>query len=498
MPPMPDEEPQAAEASVAPLATVPLSTPTPEVTPSATSMVEPAPSATSGPASSAASAASSVYSRPSGPVLGPEINRMRRLAQDRALGFEAASAPDVLAYATSAFTPATASPELAHGRFVPIENEAALAGFHAALAELAAGRDPDGKVRILAYGASHTQADLYTGYLRSYLQNRFGDGGQGFVLLGRVNRWYRTLDTSASHRAATVIHARQREGLDNEPLGLFGAAFVGKHANATGEIVTSKHSLNTRFELAYLAQPKGGSFTLSVDGIAVAKLSTRADSMKMAYYAFTAPAGQRRISVRPAGNGPVRWFGVVLESDSPGVVLDTLGISGSRITDQLRWNEQLWADAYRRRAPDLVTFAYGTNETKDTDLSLANYEIQVRAVLARFRRTTPEVSCVLISPFDLTAADRPRLLRIHAAQRRISREFNCGFWDGYAFMGGEGGMRRWNYAKPPLASSDNVHLTRRGYVYTGIALGDALMRAYDAPSAEAAEARRFAGSPAVR
>ena len=59
-------------------------------------------------------------------------------------------------------------------------------------------------------------------------------------------------------------------------------------------------------------------------------------------------------------------------------------------------------------------------------------------------------------------------------------------------------MRRWIYAKPPLASPDHIHLTRRGYVYTGIALGDALMRAYDAPLIEQADATRVAASAGVR
>jgi hypothetical protein len=420
--------------------------------------------------------------------LDTELTRLRHLAQDRVMGFEAASAPNVLAYA----------PESGVGRFVAIENESALARFHAALAQLSAGRDPDGKVRILAYGASHTQSDFYTGYLRSYLQSRFGDGGQGFVLLGRVNRWYRTLDTYAKHSGATVLHARFREDVESEPLGLLGAAFLGKYADTSGEITTSKDSNNTRFELQYLTDPKGGAFALSIDGKDVAEIPTRADAARPAYHAFTTTPGAHRISVRPLGNGPVRWFGVVAESEAPGIVVDTLGISGSRITDQLRWDEQAWADTVRRRAPDLVTFAYGTNETKDTHLSLATYESELRAVLARLRRVMPDVSCVLISPFDLAAGARPRLLKIHAAQRRISGEFGCGFWDGYAFMGGEGGMRRWIMAKPPLASTDHIHLTRRGYVYAGIALGDALMRAYDAPLLKAADTSRVAASPSVR
>lgn len=414
-----------------------------------------------------------------GPVLDGELEQLRRRAQTRVLRGE----------------PAVDS--LALGHFVAIENEAALVGFHAALGRLRDGSDSDGKLRILSYGASHTQSDLYTGYLRAYLQSRFGDGGQGFVLLGRVNKWYRTLDSFTDHHGLQVLHARSRSDDEDEPLGLFGAALTGKFADGYAEVVTAKDSPNTRFEIQYLARPDGGDFGLQIDGKGVDRVETRADAERLGVYSFQTPPGSHRIGVRLSGNGPVRLFGVIGESDSPGVVLDTLGISGSRMIDQLRWDEPIWTEAVRRRAPDLVTFAYGTNEAADAKLSVATYEAELRAVLTRMRRALPETSCVLIAPFDLANSVRPRLLKISEVQRRVSRDFSCGFWDGYAFMGGQGSIRRWIYARPPLASPDQIHLTRRGYVYAGTALGDALMRAYDAATLQGVEPARVAASPAA-
>jgi lysophospholipase L1-like esterase len=424
------------------------------------------------------------------PILTAELQRLRRAAEVRVLGREAhdelhATPTDSPADAsvTTADEPASASPAL--GRFVTIENEVALEHFHKALARLAAGNDEDGKVRILAYGASHTQADTYTGYLRAYLQSRFGDGGHGFVMLGRVNRWYGTADARVHHRRLTIHHARYRTDVYDEPLGLFGAAAVGQYGGSFGEIVTAKNSPNTRFELQYFKQPHGGDFSVQVDGRNVARIQTNADAPGIGYCAFEAQAGRRRIRAQLRGNGPVRLFGVSAETANPGVVIDTLGIGGSQITSSLRWNEQTWIEAVRHRNPDLVTFAYGTNEAMDTDYPLASYERDLRAVLARLRKALPEVSCVLLSPFDVPAhvngrwTTNPRLMTIIEAQRRISKELGCGFWDGYAFMGGRGSMHRWVMYRPPLASSDHVHLTRRGYVYAGMALGDALMRTYD-------------------
>jgi hypothetical protein len=64
-------------------------------------------------------------------------------------------------------------------------------------------------------------------------------------------------------------------------------------------------------------------------------------------------------------------------------------------------------------------------------------------------------------------------------QARVASEMGCGFWDTLAFMGGELSMVQWAHAVPPMAKSDLVHLTRRGYVRMGMALTDALMLDFD-------------------
>jgi lysophospholipase L1-like esterase len=298
------------------------------------------------------------------------------------------------------------------------------------------------------------------------------------VLLGRVNRWYRTLDTQVFHRNLKVRHAFYRQDVQDEPLGLFGAALVGTGSTGYGEIHTSPRSRSTRFEVHYYTQPQGGGFSLQLDGKVLARLETRAAAPGPAYYSFQTTPGAHTIRAQLRGNGPVRLFGVTAETDTPGVVVDTLGIGGSRMASQLRWSEQAWADAVRHRNPDLVTYAYGTNEMMDRN-RMALYEREIRQVLARMRAAAPEASCLLITPFDVPKASRPRLLAIIDVQRRVARDVGCGFWNGYEFMGGAGGMRRWVRARPPLASTDYIHLTERGYVYAGIAMGDALMRAYD-------------------
>src|SRR5690606_16345328 len=147
---------------------------------------------------------------------------------------------------------------------------------------------------------------------------------------------------------------------------------------------------------------------------------------------FERPAAVQSIEVRPVGNGEVRVFGVTVENTSRGVVVDTLGIGGTRASNHLKWDEFVWADNYKRRAPDLVILAYGSNESVDDDQPIGYYKKQLREVLARMRRAAPDTSCVLVGPGDFpikgpdnSLAPRPRVLDIVAAQREIAREAGC-------------------------------------------------------------------------
>ena len=386
------------------------------------------------------------------------------------------------------------------GLFVPLEGpEGALDAFYRALRRLQAGQDDDGKVRILLYGASHTAADIYPSYLRAYLGERFGDGGPGFVALAKTNKYYRLLafelETSKGWKTE---HAQRRDARDDGLYGLLGASTSAtKKRDVTRVKPTAKPAdtpHQTRYELHFLRHPGGGKFSLVIDGKEIKTVDTKAKAPAPGYFAKTLDGGPHVVEVRPVGKGEVRLFGMTVESDAKGVVIDTLGISGTRAANHLKWDEAVWADAIRRRAPDLYVLAYGTNEAMDEDQSIDAYKADLRKVLARFRRAVPDASCLLVGPGDFPQklADgaygpRPRVPALIAAQREVAAEAGCAFWDALAFMGGEGSMALWALAEPAMGRPDHTHLTRRGYVRMGMALTDALMQGF-----EAAERRTLA------
>jgi lysophospholipase L1-like esterase len=379
--------------------------------------------------------------------------------------------------------------------FVPVEDPSgrALARFHGALRALHAGEDPDGKVRVAVYGASSTSNDRFTAYLRGYLQHRFGDAGAGFVTLVPLWKWHRHNAVSVKASKHWFIeHAQRKKGRLDGLYGLIGASASASDEKAWAELrpTTARNNtdaaLSDVLELYWLGAPQGGSFDVKLRDQVVTTVRTRSDAVGPGYTEIPAPAKRFPLRIQARGDGEVRLFGAVLERDAKGVVVDELGVGGTRAANMLDWNDAVWRDNLARRSPDLVVLAYGANESVDEDEPIETYRANLDAVLQRVAAAAPGASCVLVGPQDFPMKDeegnrvaRPRIGEIIESQRTVAAARGCGFFDLRAMMGGEGGMLAWVVADPPLGKGDHLHFTPLGYVHLGRVLSDALMVEFD-------------------
>ncbi len=366
---------------------------------------------------------------------------------------------------------------------IPVEDPrgSALRSFHAALRRAERG---EGQARVVVYGASHVASDTWTSMTRRLLQARFGDAGHGFVLPAAPWRNYRHDGvTVESPRRGWEARRYYRGQSAPERFGLAGVA-VETDSPAWGRVTTS-HSNASRYELFYEVQPGGGTFDVIIDGQLTTRVPTAAPTNIGAYQLFSLPDGPHTFEVRPHGDGRVKLYGVAVERETPGVVLDTLGINGARAASQLQWDESLYQEHLRRRMPDLVILAYGTNESGDDEQPIERYEADLRAVVERMQRTVPTASCLLVGPSDRpivardgSAAPRARTFEVIAAQRRVAREYGCGFFDLVLFGGGPLHMMQWSAASPAWGASDHIHFTRRAYDRLGQVVANALVASY--------------------
>ena len=293
-----------------------------------------------------------------------------------------------------------------HGVSVPIEDPSgtALESFHKSLHATSLSKK---KTRILHFGASHTAADMFTGQIRKILQKRFGDGGHGWFMPARPYRYYRhqALVFEGPPDKKLRWHwdfARGRPKCHND--GLYGLAGMSIMANKPTQWarfrIARKGTTGTsaaKLELYYAKQWGGGDLSLTINSKRWRRIKTRGRP-KLGIFSLSLKPGHQSFYMKPRGNGWVRLYGAVLETNKPGVVVDTMGINGTRVRQMLRWNEEQWAALVRRRNPDLIALWYGTNESGDSHVPIAKYTNNLRTAVKRIKSAAPNASCMLIGP----------------------------------------------------------------------------------------------------
>jgi lysophospholipase L1-like esterase len=357
----------------------------------------------------------------------------------------------------------------------------AMDGFHTALGRTERGV---GVTRIMQFGASHTAADILTSYLRDDLQSQYGDAGIGWFMPARPWRTHRHSrikhDNPRSKRGRwewdAVRHSKSFRA--DGKYGLAGMATTATEKRQWTVWETRHRAKASRLELYVDKLPKGGDFYLQIDSQRRKRYRTRGKGLATIVRTFK--DGPHRFRLVPRGNGPVRLYGGVLERDTPGIVFDTLGINGARAVSMLKWDYKLWETLMKKRRPNLVILAYGTNEAGDRDEPIEVYQANLRKVLKRVRNAAPKASCVLFGPTDRPILEdrankknkknvdktfhvRPRVSLVNESQKRISAEFGCAYFDAIEATGGQFSIVSWADQEPRLAYGDYVHFTNRGY-----------------------------------
>jgi len=362
------------------------------------------------------------------------------------------------------------------------------------LAKLDDGQVHD-DVRILQYGDSHTASDLGVAVFRRALQARFGDGGRGFVSVGKPWKTYvqdgiRGGMTKEFEATKVKFHEDKTfTGID----GCYGLLGIGiASSKAGGRAWTDVVARSSHIELDYGKDPRGGSFDVFIDGARAGRVATRAQLAGTGWFAFDVADAPHQVELRTVGDGDVRVFGMTLDRPEAGVVVDALGINGAQIFTPLRWNEAHFTEQLRHASPDLVVVAYGTNEALEPGLTDTEYQRKLVDFLGRIARATPTSSCLLLGPPDLARHTRgqddwhslPRVAEIIAVQRKVAEAAGCGFYDQQEAMGGAGSIVAWASEPESRAQHDRVHLTRTGYAQVATSFAGDLTHAYDEWRAE--------------
>ena len=368
----------------------------------------------------------------------------------------------------------------------PLERPAALDRFYATLTRTHLGL-PGAITRVVHYGDSAIGNDGITGAIRSKMQARFGDAGHGFHLLGQPNASYRhqgvRFDEKSPWGHCFIIFDCKKDGY----YGLGGTTFE----SAGGAEIRLSTALKgpagrkvSRYEVWYAGLPKGGTLRLRLDNEEPVELATAAEAMEDRWHVIETTDDEHTLSVRAAGNGKVRAYGVVMERTVPGVVWDEMSQIGALTRRMLNFDRDHLQRQLTRRHPDLLVLMFGGNDM-NTQGTMEKYKGELTDVIRMFRAGDPGLPCLLMAPLDHGERDgsgkivtRTIVPRLVQAQREVAEIEGCAFFNTYEAMGGSGSMGRWVRSSPALGAGDLSHLTHHGHKVVGAMLVRSLMQGY--------------------
>ncbi len=326
------------------------------------------------------------------------------------------------------------------------------------------GKGLPSKFRVLHIGDSHTAADMFTGEIRKILQNKYGNGGIGFV----------TPVSVAGQRNAEVIfddqgwqvvknQSYQRSNAKKSQKLPFGGIVALGNSGDVSKIIARDDIYERQNIKVHLKSSKRNSGVVIIDG--------RGDSFNVnanPYWENVSFQGYLPIHMSAYGN--VDLGQVLFENNQKGVVYSSMGVNGAMLSSLENWSQYSLA-ALKLYSPDLIVLSFGSNEAFNPDMNYKkvydHWDLQIK----RLKTILPDTAIMLVGAPDLQRYQGepclrtdPNLYAMIRMQKQLAQKYSLKFWSWQKAMGGTCSMQY--YQKYSLASSDGVHLKMKGYKKT--------------------------------
>lgn len=360
-------------------------------------------------------------------------------------------------------------------------NTQALAPFFEALQQAGSRR-----VHILQIGDSHTAGDLITQGWRAPMQSRFGNGGRGVLAAGRPYRNF--LSFGVTVQADSAWRTNGTFGNKWQDYGpAIGLASYTHTANSAGAWLSlTADTPQDNFEEAMicgLTGPSMGAVAVQFGGRDYEVDFSEGDEWSSdgaRCFQFETSWPTTGLSIVTRDERPVSLTSFAALSRT-GVTLSNLGVSGSQLLHFARTNDAVLRQELAAYQPDLIIFAYGTNEGFAGEKNLSDYHALLTQQIARMKRLAGRnVPVLLIGPPDaltvrhhiayssisppVACTDRLMtpglLLDVRSVQQQVAREQGAAYWDWMAAMGGVCSAMQWK--DNGEMASDYVHFTKTG------------------------------------
>jgi len=327
----------------------------------------------------------------------------------------------------------------------------------------------EGNVRIAYFGDSMTDGDLIVKDFRTYLQEKFGGQGVGFVNItseSATSRSSITHEFSGNWKTQSYLKVKR----PSNPFGVNGHVF---YANDTANVAWVKYKANkTRFA-SDLPRPtlfygsssnkEGKVFYISGTDTIVKKLAPN----KLVNTLTLSEGNLKSIKVnfKQADSIPIYGFNF---DDGKGVHVDNFSNRGNSGLPIGSFDVATMRAFHSKLDYDLIVLQYGANVLNYGSLNYGWYEKRMAKVVAHLKECFPGVSILIVSTadkstkYDLEMKTDSAVVPLNTAQKRYAIKSESSFVNMYTLMGGDGSMIQWVEQEPARANKDYTHFNHRG------------------------------------
>lgn len=329
------------------------------------------------------------------------------------------------------------------------------------------------KIKIYCIGESNTRGEYssdevnksWVGVMKSYLQNEFGNAGEGFI-----NIYEGALPSGAKPRW-TLGNGWSVSGASNRltsNVGGFGGCF-GTSANNTSPATLT--FTGTNLDLLYAKAKDGGTARITIDDIEVGTISCSGESVsfshKVSYSGLSNTT--HTLIITPNTTSNIFIEGAIASSNTTGIEVDKIAISSkmaSYFTTEL--TKKVWDTLPN---PDLVLLSFGLNEAAHK-VSVEDYKSHMTSLVTYWQGRGCNV-CLIPNqkPANSWATNWPDYV---TSLYEISDTYNTGIIDIYkAYFSdyttsqklGLFGMAINDYSGG--SGTNTAHPSDKGYKYMG-------------------------------
>jgi len=323
------------------------------------------------------------------------------------------------------------------------------------------------QVRIAYFGDSFIEGDILTGSLRNLFQEKYGGNGVGFVPINCLTAGFRTtVVTSANgweeHCLTDSVFDRRKQGIS----GYYFIPQAGSSASFSCRTATENKTDTCSEASLYFITDGGLKFTTTVNR-QTKEQHNATGSPDIQEVSVSGRIGQLRITIDNPGKN-TRFFGVTLDDEDTGVVVDNYSLRGISGETLRSIPEKTLQDLDKLRTYDLIVLQYGLNVATKTGSKYDYYKKAMTEVINYLRKNLPSTDFLLVSVGDRAAKidgemkTMPGVKNLLVTQQEIASACGIAFWNLMDAMELDGGIVEYVKSKPPKANLDYTHINKLG------------------------------------